>query len=406
MDSQNQTDGRSIAGYLAVALPVAIALGNFASEAVLAAIAVLFVVRSVRESDFAWARQPWVAFALALWAYGVLRNGFMDTSWQSLGVSIAWVRFIIGAAALATWVLPDPLWRRRIVISGAAAVGFMAADALLQYAIGRDIIGRLPQSSRLTAEFPRPMVGIEIAWLFFPVLMGLLAERMTAQAAVFGAVCAAAILLSGERYALLLAIAYFACATLALARLRKAALWTVPAAAVILVAVYVLIPKTFQRQVTSSFAVASNLADSPYGVIWASALRIAADHPVFGVGLNRYRDVCPDPKYGPELAGPQHWPRCSTHPHNIYLEWLTQTGAIGLIGFVAFAGAVLLRLGRRFRSDRSDLVFAGLAITIALRFWPLASSTSFFIAWSAVPLWFLIGWAMAIAGGPKAQGHA
>ena len=103
---------------------------------------------------------------------------------------------------------------RRLLIAGAVAVGFMALDALLQLAIGHDIIGRTYQNNRLTAEFPRPMVGIEIAWLFLPVLMGLIAARQRLLGAGFGLVSVAAIFFSGERYALLLVACYFVAATL------------------------------------------------------------------------------------------------------------------------------------------------------------------------------------------------
>lgn len=401
MTSQSRPDLRTIAGWLTVFVPIAIALGNVASEATVAAIAVLFLAHSIQQRDFGWARSPWTLCALALWGWSIARNLFLDTSLDSLGVSLAWVRFVVFAAAISTWILPEPVWRRRLLVAGTAAVGFMALDALLQYAVGRDIIGRRIINDRLTAEFPRPMVGIEIAWLVFPLLMGLVSEARPRLAAAFAAVCAAAIFLSGERLAFLLTLGYFAAAMLNFALLRRIAIWAVPALAVVLLAAFVFAHGMFQRQVTSTIGVVTDFSDTHYGILWNSALKIAEDHPLLGVGMHRYRVVCHYAKYGPENVGPKGLPRCDNHPHNIFIEWLTETGAIGLAGFLAFAGVLLWQLGRGFWADRSRLVYFGLFVTLALRFWPLASTTSFFIAWSAVPLWLLIGWASALASEPQ-----
>ena len=157
MISRPAADLRSIAGLLAVLAPIAVTFGNFVSEAVAAAIGILFLIDCVQRRDFAWVRQPWFAALLVLWAYSVLRTLLSDANWGSVGASLSWVRFILFAAALAVWLLPDETVRRRMTIAAIAAVSFMACDALLQYGTGHDIIGRPPAGGgRLTAEFPRP----------------------------------------------------------------------------------------------------------------------------------------------------------------------------------------------------------------------------------------------------------
>jgi hypothetical protein len=45
--------------------------------------------------------------------------------------------------------------------------------------------------------------------------------------------------------------------------------------------------------------------------------------------------------------------------------------------------------------DRRNLLFAGLVATILMRLWPLAPTTSFFLSWSAIPLFLVIGWALS-----------
>jgi len=401
VDAASRMDLRGIASFLAVLTPVAIALGNVASETVVACVAVLFLTESLMTRDFAWARQPWFAVALGLWAYSVVRSLFPIVTPAGLGIGFGWVRFILFAAALATWVLPDERNRRRLAMAGIAAVTFMAADSLLQFAIGFDIIGRpVTGGHRLTAEFPRPMIGVTIAWTFFPLLMGLIQDRRRWLAIGFAALSAMAVFLSGERWAFLIVVAALMSLLLYLPQVRRTARWLLPAAAVVLLGSYVVAPRIMHRQVGSTIDTVRDFATSHYGIIWSSAWRIAEDHPLFGDGVRAYRVACLDPRYGPELIGPKQYPRCEPHPHNNYLEWLVDTGLLGLFGFVVMAAQILLRVTRGLAANPRNLVLYGLLVTLVARFWPLTSTTSFFIAWSAVPLWLAIGWGLALAARP------
>jgi O-antigen ligase len=93
------------------------------------------------------------------------------------------------------------------------------------------------------------------------------------------------------------------------------------------------------------------------------------------------------------LAEPHNYPRCSTHPHNYYLEWLIAGGIPALAGFIV--AMVLLLRDLLVLGDRRSLLFAGLVATVLMRLWPLAPTTSFFHNWSAIPLFLMVGWALS-----------
>ena len=402
MLSKPSTDLRAIAAPLAVLAPIAITLGNVVSEAVAAAIGILFLMDCIQRRDFAWVRQPWFAALLLLWAYSLLRTLIADANWGSMGASLAWVRFILFAAALAVWLLPDETVRRRMTIASIVAVSFMASDALLQYITGHDIIGRPWAGNRLTAEFPRPYVGIEIAWMFLPPLMALLAWRRYWGAALFCTVVTVAVLLTGERVAFLVCLTCLAAAAVYLPEVRRWALIVVPVAAVGMAALFIARPAIYQRQVASTLETAGKLSESHYGIIWASALRMAEAHPVFGVGVRNYATTCLDPAFGPEISEPSKLPRCANHPHNNYLEWLTETGAIGLALYVAAVVSVLAALGGLVWRGGVNPVLCGTFVILAIRFWPLQSNGSFYIAWSAIPMFLMIGWGLSYRAAPEA----
>lgn len=76
--------------------------------------------------------------------------------------------------------------------------------------------------------------------------------------------------------------------------------------------------------------------------LWLIATHMYADHPVLGVGLNRFETRAPD--YVREAGALQYVEFVVDDPkeaHNIYLELLAETGPVGLLLFLALVGACL-----------------------------------------------------------------
>ena len=391
-------DLRSIAEPVAVASPIALVAGL--QEAVMTVVAVLFVLQSWRDRDFSWARQGWFAALLALWAYELVRTVVGHPSATGVLFALQWIYFPLYAAALAHWILPDERARNRLLLATGAALTFYALDCLLQYFSGRDVIGRPAWDNRLTSVSPKPGVGIQLAWLTPAPVLGFWQSGNRAFAIFLGAACLLAVLLSGDRMGLLIVLAAVVLIGLIAPSLRKPLaiasrrprwLW----------AASLLSPKLYHREIETTAHVIADLGSTHYGVIFGSALEIARDHPVFGVGMHNYEAVCLEPQYGPEKVGPDQLPRCPGHPHNFYLQWLAEGGLVGLSLFVAFVVLSLRELVRWRGGNRDNLIFYGLAASLALRFWPLTSGTSFFSSWSAAPLFLVLGWSLAYCAPPR-----
>ena len=392
-------DLRAVAEPLAILSPLALIVGG--QEFVMAGVALLFLARSWRARDFAWMRESWFAALLALWAYALARTILLQPTATGVLTGLHWIHFGIYAAALARWILPDPRARDRLIGATAIALTFLACDGLLQYIVGYDIIGRPAWTNRLTSVFGKPYLGIEIAWLYLPALLGLWQKGRPWLAAAFGCLCAATVLLSGDRMGLIVFLASGLLAGVFTRALRKPLLIFVPVVALLVVALLALSPKLYQRQVGSTLAVITHPDESHYGLIFGTGVAIVRDHPILGVGVRRYQAVCLDERYGPALVGPAALPRCEGHPHNLYLQWLAETGAIGLAGYAAFMVLALAAIWRGARAHPANAVFHGLAAALLLRFWPLSAGTSFYSSWSAEPLFLVLGWALSYCPPPR-----
>lgn len=381
--------------WLGTLTPLAVLAGPSPADIVCSTVAVLFLLHALWRRDFNWLRQDWLIASLALWAYLCVRALLAADVETGLELALPFGRYVIFAAALQSLILRDALWRNRIALVAVVSLGFLAFDGVVQYAIGRDILGHPLHEGRIVAIYHHPWVGTMIASLFIPATLMIVDQRKYWFAAGFGALCLLAILFSGDRMALLLTLFAIGLLGLLFRQTRRAFLIGAPAALVIIGSILYLNPRIYSRQVVSTYEMIRNLPHTHYGVIWTSALKMSADHPLFGVGPRAFRAVCPDPKYGPIAPYSRNEPRCATHPHNFYLEWLVGGGVVGLGLFIVAMALIVRGFVQRLNRGPPDWVYAGLFVTLLGRLWPLASSTSFHHAWSAVPFWLVVGWGLA-----------
>jgi O-antigen ligase len=259
---------------------------------------------------------------------------------------------------------------------------------------------------RITAFYKHPWVGAMLSWMFLPPALALIDARRWIAAALFGALCLSATLMSGDRMALLAAL--FALALLALLFRQSRRVFLIAVPVVLLAAALFLALNTivYDRQVASTLDTIHGFAHSHYAAIWTSAVRIWGAHPLFGTGSGGFRVVCPDLRYGPLHPFDPALPRCATHPHNIYLEWLADAGLVGLGLFLWMIVALGRRLIPGLEPARRDWAYCGIFVTLIARLWPLASWTSIHHAWSAVPFWLLVGWGLSYFAPPRDKAGA
>lgn len=139
--------------------------------------------------------------------------------------------------------------------------------------------------------------------------------------------------------------------------------------------------------------------------LWQVAWRMTADHPVAGVGLNNF--VVEAKEYVRQPGSLEFVNLIAERPHvahNTYLQFLAETGVIGLALFLALLGASLRAAwlsAQRF-TDQHDHEMAALARATLVAVLA-AGASSFFISngddWR---LWVLLGLGPALLGASRA----
>ena len=138
---------------------------------------------------------------------------------------------------------------------------------------------------------------------------------------------------------------------------------------------------------TSKIVIFSETHQSHYQL----AYKMFREKPMFGHGVKMFRDYCgKDENYVNELA-------CTTHPHNVAMQFLAETGVIFTIIIYFFYLLLIwkiiqLFLKRNFKKNYvinySQICFL---ISLLITFFPFSPSGNFFDNWLSVVYYYPLG---------------
>ena len=134
-----------------------------------------------------------------------------------------------------------------------------------------------------------------------------------------------------------------------------------------------------------------------YGAHYDTAIKIFNNYPLFGSGIKTFRNESSKDIYKSynSLMDQKRW---ATHPHQVHLEFLSETGVFGYITFLllflySIGTSLKYYINSRNLYQLSAILFA--CITLV----PILPSGSFFTTYGATIFW--INFAIMIAHNNK-----
>ena len=144
----------------------------------------------------------------------------------------------------------------------------------------------------------------------------------------------------------------------------------------------------YQRIIVSEKVGFKKFENIKYFSHYKVAIEIFKDNLILGVGNKNFRWDCHKTKYK-NLGEKFNIQRCSTHPHQVHLEILSEHGLIGyiLIAYI-FINFIFLKIGYMIKNK---LIFEyGLSFMLLVFFTPLIPSGSMFSSYSGSFLWLIL----------------
>ena len=109
----------------------------------------------------------------------------------------------------------------------------------------------------------------------------------------------------------------------------------------------------------------------------------------FGTGLNNFTYLCNNDERYMDIIKTYS---CVSHPHNIYLQWLIESGIFGFAIFIIY----LIYLFYYSYKSKSEYKLISIA-TMLILFWPIMSTGSLLKNWNGVSTFFIVGICLAIS---------
>lgn len=132
--------------------------------------------------------------------------------------------------------------------------------------------------------------------------------------------------------------------------------------------------------------VLKNFTDSAYYETYSLSLEMIKIYPLTGIGMNNFNFGC----LNIEIFKKE---RCWSHPHNFYLQWLTENGLIGFMFFIFYIFFIFYRV-LRSNSDEKYNKYSFIALSVI--FWPIMSTGSLLKNWHGIETFFIIGLSLAL----------
>ena len=122
--------------------------------------------------------------------------------------------------------------------------------------------------------------------------------------------------------------------------------------------------------------------ENKYFNLYKSGYAVFKKYPIFGVGNKNYRvETC-----GKAIKVDTIYYQCTTHPHQIYYEFLSEHGIIGTIILLSILFILMFRILKCILLSKNYLQI-GAFIFVLINFIPLLPSGSFFNDFNATIFW-------------------
>ena len=389
-------------------LPLLLVFSRSLADITIVLVSVSFLYYSYKNTGWEWVKDKWFFLALTFSVYCMTINSALSINpTESLAYSIFFIRWPVFAMALAYWILNDIKSLKRFMLSMSIVLLFIIFDTWWQFFFELDIFGfEKLRPDRLTGPFKgNGQVGVWLSKLvvLLPLFL-ILYNKMKLQDHrnyiiyvffIISTLLFLSILISGERMALLMMISsiFILFVGLALDKIfsfkKLFILLLLPFSGILIFAYF--FPDPTQYAFVSTIEKILNWRSSDYGLVWKSAYDVWMQSPFFGAGLHKYREACENlgtyGSYYLDSAGPG----VCFHPHNITLQLLSETGAIGFILFYLMVIFLAISSLRTYVTKKLWLNFAIVFSIIFTCFLPIQSGTSFFANKYGSIIWLLVG---------------
>jgi O-antigen ligase len=332
----------------------------------------------------------------ALLVFGSILSNYTRIS---IVTSTFYFRFIIFALAFSLILEKNIKILRPLFFISIITLVFLAVNIIVQYCFNIDLFGNIPLTSgRYSSLFGTELIAgsFLVRFMFLGVIFILflsdINKKYNKYLLFFYLILnTSAIFFSGERTSFLMLVLNISIFVLYLKIFRKIIfifLLCLPILGVIFIKINSDAKVRMFEETKDGFFnnnriyIFTKVHQAHYTV----AFNMFKDKPLIGHGVKSFREACKETRYS-------HYNGCATHPHNIYLQFLAETGLFGFFFLILFYFYILFNFIKIFlkkNKNNIDLIKLILYQTIIVNLFPFMPSGNFFNNWISIVLYIPI----------------
>lgn len=364
----------------------------------------IFIFEIIKNKNFELVKLKWVYFYLIFIFFNIINAFFATDFLSSIKSSISQLRFLF--FSLFIYVCIFNIKNFNVILNTwLALLFFISLDGIYQNFFGVNFFDIQVNPSRISGLFGNELVlGSYLTYISIPLFFFHINKIKNYNffkkivIILIYAIIFFTIIISTERMVTIVSSLCLIFIITFYLKIKKA-LMLLTILSIFLSILYYKNIK-FNQRFNEAFLILNNFHESSYGRLYESSYNLFKENIFFGVGLKNYRVDCnkqvdPQPNSIHQL--------CSSHPHNLYLELLSETGLIGSLFFCVSFFYLFLDLKKKMKLNFKNYYFRdysflayGNFLVIFFFLWPIKTSGSFFTTFNGSFFWFNLGLALLI----------
>tara|TARA_B110000037_G_C17050105_1_gene477355 strand:+ start:17 stop:1231 length:1215 start_codon:yes stop_codon:yes gene_type:complete len=391
-------------------MPLLLITGPFLSDLGVSIVTILFLINSKKNNLLKYYNNIYFKAFIIFWIILVISSLLSNNVLISLKNSFFYFRF--GIFSLCFWFLIEKNIKiiNYIFYSIIFCFSSLIIDGYIQYFFGKNLFGiEMYGSYRVSSFFGSELILGSYLSRFFPILFGLFVyidqklkiknKKLLFLVTIIFILTEGLILLSGERVALFFMNLSAIFIILMIKDYRTYRLLTYTASLILMVILLFVFPTTKNRIIdqTLNDLVGKKpengkvyIFSKPHNDMYIAGMRIFFDNKFFGVGPRQFRNECknyPVSSYS-----------CETHPHNTYIELLSEAGIFAFLIVAILFSLIIFFSSKQFFSkffNSKKIYFNDFQIclisAIIISLWPFSPNGSFFNNWLSIVYYYPVG---------------
>ena len=397
-----------------IILPITLLISPGAADFVIILSVILFLLNSIKNKNFYWIKDKYFILLFVFYIYLLVNFYFSQSREESLGRAFGFIRFPLFIMSIKYFFLKDFSKINVVIKFWTVTIIIVLIDTLIQFFYGKNILGypvlMMGHVTRLSSFLGKEYkIGGYLLVFSFIIVTYFLSNLPKINfykkilIFLFYLLSLITIFLTGERsnFIIFCLCSIFFIFFSNLKIKYKIFLYLI----LLILSIFIIssVPVLKNRLINETLDVvkAKNLTfkhsilQSQYGAHYITAYNIFKDYPLVGSGIKTFRIVCENKKYeNYNVIWSKH--RCTTHPHNIILEFLSELGIFGSLIFLTFFSYLICTKIFYFFKNKSNFLL-GLIICSTFFYFPLLPRGSFFTNWNAVMFWTIISLLISFA---------